>query len=40
MIKDKLRRNILLIINISKKDNNDESINYSFKNLYEDLNND
>ena len=39
MIKEKLRESILLLIDISKNNNNNESIDYSFKNLYKDLNN-
>ena len=39
MIKEKLRASILLLINISKNNNNNELINLSFKNLYIDLNN-
>ena len=40
MIKEKLRASILLLINISKNDNDNEFINLLFKNSYEDLNND
>ena len=40
MIKEKLRANILLLIDISENDNDNELINLSFKDLYKDLNND
>ena len=39
MIKEKLRASILLLINISKNNNDNKFITHLFKILYKDLNN-